>query len=126
GGPRDRDLEGRHRGRADHSHPRALPGSDRRRRGHPRPGCTTRPRPDGRTFPETVEAVRTRFDGPLMADCDSLESALIAADAGVEIIGSTLAGYTEARPRTDGPDLALIEALADQLPGPAMLVAEGR
>ena len=87
---------------------------------------TTRPRPDGRTFTETVEAVRTRFDGPLMADCDSVESALIAADAGVEIIGTTLAGYTEARPRTDGPDLALIEELAESLPGSSVLVAEGR
>src|SRR5699024_1052430 len=86
----------------------------------------SRPRPEGRTSTVTVGAVRTVLDGRLMADCDSLESALIAADAGVEIIGTTLAGYTEARPRTDGPALALIEELAAQLPRPAMLVAEGR
>src|SRR5690625_4218831 len=63
---------------------------------------TTRPRPDGRTFTETGEAVRERFDGPLMADCDSLESALIAADAGGEIIGPAPAGPTAARPRKTG------------------------
>lgn len=87
---------------------------------------TTRPRPDGRTLAETVCAVRERFDGPLMADCDSLESALAAAEAGIEIIGTTLAGYTTARPRTDGPDLELLRELARQLPPTSVLVAEGR
>ena len=88
--------------------------------------CTTRPRPAGRTLAETVSAVRERFDGPLMADCDSLESALAAAELGIEIIGTTLAGYTAARPRTDGPDLELLRELARQLPPTSVLVAEGR
>lgn len=87
---------------------------------------TTRPRPDGRTLAETVSAVRERFDGPLMADCDSLDSALQAAELGIEIIGTTLAGYTPARPRTTGPDLALLSELAGRLPASAVLVAEGR
>ncbi|MGO2822612.1 MAG: N-acetylmannosamine-6-phosphate 2-epimerase [Brachybacterium tyrofermentans] len=87
---------------------------------------TTRPRPDGRTFTQTVHAVREVFDGPLMADCDSLDSALVAAHAGIEIIGTTLAGYTDARPTTDGPDLDLIHQLAGRLPATSVLVAEGR
>ncbi|MGP9842914.1 N-acetylmannosamine-6-phosphate 2-epimerase [Brachybacterium sp. 107] len=87
---------------------------------------TTRPRPDGRTFTQTVHAVREFFDGPLMADCDSLDSALLAADAGVEIIGTTLAGYTPARPKTDGPDLDLLHELSEKLPTTSVLVAEGR
>jgi len=87
---------------------------------------TTRPRPDGRTLAETVSAVRERFDGPLMADCDSLDSALQAAELGIEIIGTTLAGYTPARPRTTGPDLELLSELAGRLPASAVLVAEGR
>ena len=87
---------------------------------------TLRPRPDGRTFAQTVAAVRERFDGPLMADCDSLESARIAADLGVELIGTTLAGYTAARPTTNGPDLELLAELAQQLPTTSALVAEGR
>ena len=87
---------------------------------------TTRPRYDGRTLAETVSAVRERFDGPLMADCDSLDSALAAAELGIEIIGTTLAGYTAARPRTDGPDLELLRELARQLPPTSVLVAEGR
>ncbi|MFE5776866.1 N-acetylmannosamine-6-phosphate 2-epimerase [Brachybacterium sp. NPDC056505] len=87
---------------------------------------TSRPRPDGRTFAETVAAVRERFSGPIMADCDSLESALAAAEAGAEIVGTTLAGYTDARPRTEGPDLELLSELAVALPATSVLVAEGR
>lgn len=87
---------------------------------------TLRDRPDGRTLAETVRAVRERFDGPLMADCDSVDSALAAADAGIEIIGTTLAGYTGARPSTDGPDLDLLTELAGRLPETSVLVAEGR
>ncbi|UYG17588.1 N-acetylmannosamine-6-phosphate 2-epimerase [Brachybacterium huguangmaarense] len=87
---------------------------------------TLRPRPDGLTFAETVAAVRESFDGPIMADCDSLESALAAAEAGADIVGTTLAGYTEARERTDGPDLDLLGGLAHRLPGGTALVAEGR
>lgn len=86
---------------------------------------TQRPRPDGRTFIETVRAIREFSDVPIMADCDSEASALVAAEAGVEIIGTTLAGYTDARPRTEGPDLELISVLRAQLPQ-AMIVAEGR
>jgi N-acylglucosamine-6-phosphate 2-epimerase len=88
--------------------------------------ATTRPRPDGRTLAQTIEGIRRHFDGPLMADCDSANSARAAADLGIEIIGTTLAGYTPARPATDGPDLALLEELAGTLPETSLLVAEGR
>ncbi|AXK44411.1 N-acetylmannosamine-6-phosphate 2-epimerase [Brachybacterium saurashtrense] len=87
---------------------------------------TTRPRPDGRTLAQTVEQIRTRFDGPLMADCDSLDAALAAADLGIDIIGTTLAGYTPAREKTTGPDLDLLHQLAGRLPTTSALVAEGR
>lgn len=87
---------------------------------------TARTRPDGRSFAETVAAVRERFAGPIMADCDSLDSALAAAGAGAEIIGTTLSGYTDARPRTEGPDLELLGDLANSLPATSVLVAEGR
>lgn len=87
---------------------------------------TLRPRPDGRTLAETVAAVRDEFDGPLMADCDNVESALAAAELGIEIIGTTLAGYTDARERPPGPDLDLLAELAGALPTASVLVAEGR
>src|SRR5699024_2556408 len=70
--------------------------------------------------------LRPRFDGPLMADCDNVESALAAAELGIEIIGTTLAGYTDARERPPGPDLDLLAELAGALPTASVLVAEGR
>ncbi|MDN5688834.1 MAG: N-acetylmannosamine-6-phosphate 2-epimerase [Brachybacterium sp.] len=87
---------------------------------------TRRDRPDGRTLEQTITAVRERFDGPIMADCDSVDSAFAAADLGIDLIGTTLAGYTRARPTTTGPDLDLLRRLADQLPSSSVLIAEGR
>lgn len=87
--------------------------------------ATTRPRPDGLSFVETVRGFKQeRPDTLLMADCDCLESALIAANAGVDLIGTTLAGYTVARQRSDGPDLDLIEQIVGRIELP--LIAEGR
>lgn len=87
---------------------------------------TTRPRPDGHSFAETVAAIREDFDGPIMADCDDAAAALSAAEAGADIVGTTLAGYTPTRARTEGPDLDLLADLAERLPARVALVAEGR
>ncbi|HLS64387.1 MAG TPA: N-acetylmannosamine-6-phosphate 2-epimerase [Ruania sp.] len=86
---------------------------------------TQRERPDGLTLAETVHRVRAETDVPVMADCDSLESALAAAEAGVDIVGTTLAGYTPTRPATDGPDLELLAEIVQVLPEVPVL-AEGR
>lgn len=86
---------------------------------------TLRERPDGLTLAETVRRIREESAAPIMADCDSLDSAFAAAEAGVEIIGTTLAGYTPARVTTEGPDLELLAQLVEQLPEVAV-VAEGR
>ncbi|MDA8437542.1 MAG: N-acetylmannosamine-6-phosphate 2-epimerase [Propionibacterium sp.] len=85
---------------------------------------TRRPRPDGRTLAETVAALRTETNVLVMADCGSLDDARTAEDAGVDILGTTLAGYTGERPKTNGPDLDLIAQIASTLATP--LFAEGR
>ena len=59
-----------------------------------------------------------------MADCDSVESAEYSIDCGADLIGTTLAGYTESRAATVGPDLDLVKTLAEKFPG--LVVAEGR
>lgn len=87
---------------------------------------TARRRPDGRSFAQTLEAIRGFWDGPVMADIDDLPSGLQAAELGVEMVGTTLAGYTGARPRTDGPDLELLGALVTRIGGTSAVVAEGR
>lgn len=88
--------------------------------------ATGRPRPDDRSLAETIRTIRTEWDGPIMADCDSAASARAAAELGIDLIGTTLAGYTPAREKTDGPDLALLRELAGTLPSTSLLVAEGR
>lgn len=86
--------------------------------------ATRRPRPDGRTFAEIVAVLRRHTDALVMADCSTLEEGLAAAAAGADLIGTTLAGYTHYSPKTAGPDLELVSALAAAVDVP--VIAEGR
>jgi len=85
---------------------------------------TRRPRPDGRTLAETVAGLRERADVFVMADCGSLEDALEAERAGVDILGTTLSGYSGERPRTEGPDFGLVDEMVAACELPVMV--EGR
>ena len=87
--------------------------------------ATGRPRPDGRTFEETVEALRG--ETLIMADCSCMDDVERALKAGVDIVSTTLAGYTDARPKTAGPDLELLrEAVAAAEPYGVPVFCEGR
>ena len=89
---------------------------------------TRRPRPDGRTLAETVAGLRAQYPGVLvMADCGSVADAAAAVEAGVDILGTTLAGYTGERPKTEGPDWEVVDgvvALASEAGLPVFV--EGR
>ena len=94
-------------------------------RGHPLVP-TRRARPDGRSLTETIAGVRASHpDAFVMADCGSLPDALAAAEAGADLVGTTLAGYSGERPPTDGPDLELLAEVVAALPE-VPVVAEGR
>lgn len=87
---------------------------------------TARPRPDGATLAETVRAIRAHSDDVVvMADCDSVSSATHALKAGADVLGTTLAGYTQARGKSEGPDLPLLRELVAAFPG-VPVIAEGR
>ena len=87
--------------------------------------ATRRPRPDGLTLAQTVVGLKDVFPEILvMADCGSLEDTRAAQDAGADVIGTTLAGYTGERPRTEGPDIELIDQVAAIAQVP--LIVEGR
>lgn len=87
--------------------------------------ATGRPRPDGRTFEETVEALRG--ETLIMADCSCMDDVERALKAGVDIVSTTLAGYTDARPKTAGPDLEFLrEAVAATEPYGVPVFCEGR
>lgn len=84
---------------------------------------TDRPRPDGRPLADSIAAVHDA-GALVMADCGSLADAEYSVSAGADCVGTTLSGYTGARPVTDGPDLELVRELAARVHVP--VIAEGR
>jgi N-acylglucosamine-6-phosphate 2-epimerase len=84
---------------------------------------TLRRRPDGRTLRDHVADIRARLDVELMADVDSLEAGVAAREAGVDLVATTLSGYTGGEV-PEGPDVALVAQLSRVLDCP--IVAEGR
>lgn len=85
---------------------------------------TARPRPDGRSLAETVARIHRDTPCLVMADVATLAEGLAAEVAGADLVGTTLSGYTTGSPAQDGPDLALVAALAGRLRVPVL--AEGR
>ena len=86
---------------------------------------TRRRRPDGLSLGETVSGIHAESHALVMADCGSFDDALASVEAGADRIGTTLSGYTGERPKSDGPDLELLEALSAADLG-IPLIAEGR
>lgn len=85
--------------------------------------ATLRPRPGNASLKVLLDKVHQ--NGRLaMADCDTLESAIEAEKLGFDFVGTTLAGYTENRAMTTGPDLELLRAMVQNLTIP--VIAEGR
>lgn len=84
--------------------------------------ATKQKRPDGRSFEEFFLEVKSKYPSQLfMADVSTIEEALIAEQAGVDIAAPTLAGYT---PYSIGTvPLELVKKMADQLVIP--VIAEG-
>lgn len=87
---------------------------------------TRRPRADGLTLAETIRALKDEYDVAVMTDCGSVDDGLAAAEAGADLVGTTLCGYTGERERTDGPDYEVIETLVRELDGTRPVIAEGR
>ncbi|MEV8565393.1 putative N-acetylmannosamine-6-phosphate 2-epimerase [Streptomyces sp. NPDC051322] len=85
--------------------------------------ATDRPRPDGSTFAQLVEAVHAA-GALVMADVSTLAEGIAAAAQGADLVSTTLSGYVTGSPQQDGPDLDLVAALADAVDVP--VVAEGR
>ncbi|HEX7022420.1 MAG TPA: N-acetylmannosamine-6-phosphate 2-epimerase, partial [Trueperaceae bacterium] len=87
--------------------------------------ATRRPRPGGGTAAHFIRTIKKRYpELLLMADISDLEEGVAAASAGADLVATTLSGYTLYSRPGNGPDLELVEALADAVAIP--VVAEGR
>lgn len=85
--------------------------------------ATPRQRPGGVTLGNLVELIHSK-GAVAWADCDSMESLAYAKASGCDVFSTTLAGYTDSRPATVGPDMALLAEFLKEHPGPVF--AEGR
>lgn len=89
--------------------------------------ATARPHPDGVTAAEFIDQVRSVTRLPVVADVSTLAEGLAAADAGAEVVASTLSGYTSYSPPGPDPDFDLLRQLAPQMSvRGVLLIAEGR
>ena len=88
--------------------------------------CTDTQRGDGLTAPEFLQAVKEKYPNIIiMADCATLEEAKAAFEAGADLVGSTMNGYTAATAHCKGdPNYELVEEMVKALPCP--VIAEGR
>ena len=88
--------------------------------------CTDCTRGDGLTPPEFLKQVKAKYPNIIiMADCATEEEAVAAFEAGADLVGSTMNGYTPQTADQKGdPNFALVESLVKRLPCP--VIAEGR
>ncbi len=84
---------------------------------------TPRRRPGDESLATLVQQIHRKLGKPVMADVDTLESAIAAADAGADIIGTTLYGYTAATQHCKPPGLDLLKEMANSLT--VYLICEG-
>lgn len=87
--------------------------------------CTMRKRGDGTTINEFLAQIREKYpDISLMADISTLQEGINAWKAGVDMVGTTMSGYTPYSPQLQKPDFDLVRALVREIPIP--VIAEGK
>ncbi len=87
--------------------------------------CTDQKRGDGKTISEFIREVRAKYpEAILMADISTYEEGVRAWKLGMDIVGTTMSGYTSYSPKLDGPDYELVKRLSAELDIP--VIGEGR
>nr|WP_309098600.1 N-acetylmannosamine-6-phosphate 2-epimerase [Fredinandcohnia onubensis] len=86
--------------------------------------ATTRKRPNGENLKDLVEYIHENSHTLVMADVATIQDAEYAVACGVDMVSTTLSGYTEDSPKQESPDFYLVEKLTNQLQVP--VIAEGR
>jgi len=83
--------------------------------------ATQRPRPE--ELGHLITQIQDVLGKPVMADIDTYENAMIAAGLGVDCLGTTLFGYTEATSHEQPPAWDLLRQLVSDLTIP--VICEG-
>ncbi|MDO5338395.1 MAG: N-acetylmannosamine-6-phosphate 2-epimerase [Eubacteriales bacterium] len=87
--------------------------------------CTNQKRGDGKSISEFITEVRTKYpDAILMADISTYEEGINAWKLGMDLVGTTMSGYTSYSPKLPGPDYELVKRLAASVDIP--VIGEGR
>ncbi|MEI3266668.1 putative N-acetylmannosamine-6-phosphate 2-epimerase [Frisingicoccus sp.] len=87
--------------------------------------CTLRRRGDGTTINEFIAQIREKYpDIILMADISNYEEGINAWKCGVDIVGTTMSGYTDYTSKKDEPDYELMRRLAADIDIP--VIGEGK
>lgn len=86
---------------------------------------TSRVRPQGIDLLEFYKQIRIKFPNQLfMADISTFEEGVMAEKLGMDIISTTLSGYTSYSSKVDGPDLDLVSKLCRKVKIP--VICEGK
>ncbi|NEQ24921.1 MAG: N-acetylmannosamine-6-phosphate 2-epimerase [Microcoleus sp. SIO2G3] len=82
--------------------------------------ATLRQRPAGETVETLIARIHEELNKPVMADVDTIESAIAAQEAGADFVGTTLYGYTAQTKHLSPPGFDLLTQLVEQLDIPAI------
>ncbi len=85
--------------------------------------ATARPRPGGHSLQEIIKAVHEQTGKLIWADVSTFQEGIQSAEAGADVISTTLSGYTSdtACSPDSGPDFVLMEQLCEHLKLPVVL-----
>ena len=89
--------------------------------------ATARPHPGGIATADFIAEVGSATRLPIVADVSTVAEGLAAADAGAQVVATTLSGYTSYSPPGPDPDFDLVRDLAPLMHAKGvLLIAEGR
>ncbi|PPS45993.1 N-acetylmannosamine-6-phosphate 2-epimerase [Chroococcidiopsis sp. TS-821] len=82
--------------------------------------ATQRQRPEGETLSSLIQQIHRELGKPVMADVDTIESAIAAVAAGADIVGTTLYGYTKQTTHLSPPGFELLTQIVEKVAVPAI------
>lgn len=85
--------------------------------------ATLRNRPQGETMANLIQQIHQELGTLVMADVDTLESAIAATKAGADYVGTTLYGYTKETESLSPPGYSLLQDMVKKLDIP--VICEG-